>query len=76
MDSPIWYVLFATVLGEAALILFLSWLAIWLIIAIPRLQRRQRLDGSYRTAWDVALPIGGLVSIIVVGRALLAWMIR
>jgi hypothetical protein len=76
MDTPIWYVLFATVLGEAALILFASWLAIWLIIAIPRLRRHEPLDGSYRAAWDVALPLGGLVSIVVVGRALLAWMIR
>jgi hypothetical protein len=76
VDAPIWYVLFASILGEAALILFVSWLAIWLIITIPRRRRHQRLEGSYRAAWDVALPLGGLVSIVVAGRALLAWMIR
>ncbi len=76
MDQPIWYVLFASVVGEAVLILLASWILIWVIIALPRLRRRQRLAGSFRAAWDVALPIGGLVSIVVVGRALLAWMIR
>jgi hypothetical protein len=76
LDQPIWYVLFASVVGEAALILLASWLLIWIVIAVPRLRRRQRLDGSYRAAWDLALPIGGLVSIVVVGRALLGWMIR
>jgi hypothetical protein len=76
MDSPSWYVLFGSVVGEAVLVLFGSWVLIWALIAIPRLRHRQSLSGSYRAAWDVALPIGGLLSIVIVGRALLAWMIR
>jgi hypothetical protein len=76
LDQPIWYVLFASVVGEAVLILLASWILVWVVIAIPRLRHRQKLDGTFHAAWDVALPIGGLVSIIVVGRALLAWMVR
>jgi hypothetical protein len=76
VDSPSWYVLFASIVGEGVLVLFVSWVLIWALIAIPRIRRRQSLGGSYRAAWDVALPIGGLLSIVIVGRALLAWMIR
>jgi hypothetical protein len=76
LDQPVWYLLFASVVGDAVLILLATWLLIWVVIALPRLRRRQTLGGSFRVAWDVALPIGGLVSIVVVGRALLAWMIR
>jgi hypothetical protein len=76
MDTPVWYVLFASLVGEAVAIILATWAIIWLLVAIPRLRGRKRLDGSYRAAWDVALPIGGLISIVVVGRALLEWMVR
>jgi hypothetical protein len=71
----VWLTLFATIVGEVLAIFVGLWTLIWLIIAVPRLVRHQRLTGAGHAAWEVSMPIAGLVSIYVIWRALFAyWM--
>lgn len=72
----VWIDLFLSLVEQLALFLFLTWLIVWLLVAVPRVVSRQKLAGSFRLAWDAALPFGGLVAIIVIGRALLEWSVR
>ncbi len=66
-----WFTLFASLVGQAVLLLLGTWLVIWLVMAIPRLRGHQSLAGSFRAAWEMALPLGALLAIVVVGRQLL-----
>jgi hypothetical protein len=72
----VWYDLAASVAGQLVLVILAIWLVIWLLIAVPLIFRRQKLTGTARAAWDVALPFGALAGIIIIGRAILEWSVR
>jgi hypothetical protein len=72
----VWTDLFFSLIEQLVGLLFLTWLVFWLAIAIPRLLARESLRGSFRSAWENALPIGGLIAIVVIGRAILEWSVR
>ncbi len=70
-----WLTLFGTIVGEVFGIFAGLWVLFWLIIAARRLLQHKKLTGSGHQAWEITLPIAGLVSIYVVWRALFAyWM--
>jgi hypothetical protein len=76
LQAPEWLILLSSLVEQLLLFLLATWLIILGVIVVVRAFKRQSLVGAVQASWEVAYPVGGLVAVIVVLRAVFAWSIQ